>query len=75
MPPSPSEHPSNTDPELNESSSTQEDKHKLSRTFNLPGDADKDSVTAVLQDGVLLVSVTKKTAGPTAEEAKKIAIL
>lgn len=50
-------------------------KHQLSRTFLIPGDADTNSVAAVLQDGVLVVSMAKQPLDQAQEEGKKIPIL
>ena len=44
----------------------------FSRTFRLPADADGDSVSASLKDGVLSLSVPKR--GPDESAARKIAI-
>lgn len=44
----------------------------FSRTFRLPADADGDNISADLKDGVLTLSVPKRT--PKAPEARKVKI-
>jgi len=44
----------------------------FSRSFRLPPDADEDKVSADLKDGVLTISVPKKTAEPPVDRRVKI---
>eukprot|EP01031_Cornospumella_fuschlensis_P040048 gene40048-48793_t len=67
--------PSSASNASDSSTSAVEETHKVSKAFELPRDADKDGVVAVLQDGVLLVTVAKKGAADTPQEGKKIVIL